>query len=272
MSHVFFARELEGVATFWRIFRTDGTALAFTSHDRDLWFDGLCHRAAPGMLPSSIRRTSGLTADSAEVEGALSHDAICAEDLAMGRYDGARVVMGAVDWETLENAIFYSGTIGSVTEEGNRFSADLRSVKSIFEVDPIPRTSPACRAEFCGPGCNLSPARFSIEVAVQDSDPGEARVDFGLDSSHADYREGLLRWIDGPLAGLSAEIVASDSAGLMLEPGFDASVPPGTRATLLQGCDHTLGTCGARFDNAINFQGEPMLPGNDLLSQYPSAS
>ena len=71
MSRVFFREELEGVATFWRVERRDGVALGFTSHDRDLWLDGVLHRSAPGMLPSAVRRTADLAPDSVEVEGAL---------------------------------------------------------------------------------------------------------------------------------------------------------------------------------------------------------
>ena len=68
-------------AAFWRVLRRDGVALGFTAHDRDLWFDGVLHQASPGMLPSSIRKSAGFEADSAEVEGALSHDAISAGTL-----------------------------------------------------------------------------------------------------------------------------------------------------------------------------------------------
>jgi hypothetical protein len=30
-----------------------------------------------------------------------------------------------------------------------------------------------------------------------------------------------------------------------------------------------LATCGGRFGNALNFRGEPYLPGIDLLTRYP---
>ena len=114
MSRVFFSTELEGVATFWRIHRKDGVTLGFTSHDRDLAFGGVLHRAAPGMLPSAVRRTAGLTGDSAEMQGALAHDSIAEADLAEGRFDGARVEVGSVDWETREHAVLYNGTVGAV--------------------------------------------------------------------------------------------------------------------------------------------------------------
>jgi hypothetical protein len=36
MSRIWFAGDLETVATFWRVLRTDGVTLGFTSHDHDL--------------------------------------------------------------------------------------------------------------------------------------------------------------------------------------------------------------------------------------------
>lgn len=271
MSRVFFATELEGVATFWRILRTDGVTLGFTSHDRDLWFDGILHRAAPGMLPSSIRRTADLSADSAEVKGALSHDAISATELAAGRFDRARIEVGAVDWETLETATLYSGTIGTVAEEASSFTAELESAKNLLDFDPVPRTTPGCRAQFCGPGCNLSPLSYTQEAQVDGSDLSDSHVGFGQ-GDHSAFRYGHVRWVDGPLCGLTSRVMAADAGGLVIEHEFDKAIPPGTRALLREGCDHTLATCHSRFANAVNFQGEPFLPGNDLLSQYPRAS
>lgn len=269
MSKVFFHQELEGMATFWRIERTDGVALGFTSHDRDLWFGGLLHRAAPGMLPTAIRRNASLEPDSVEVEGALTHDSIAQADLAAGRFDGARIAIGAVDWETLEHAVLYRGEIGAIAEEAGSFSAEMRSAKAALDADPVPRTSPTCRAPFCGPGCTLSAARFTHEVQVASFDPEHNRVVFAGGPAPEAMRDGSLRWIDGPQAGLSMAVVEAGAEGLLPDIALDPAVAPGMRALLREGCDHTLATCAARFGNAANFQGEPFLPGNDLLARYP---
>jgi uncharacterized phage protein (TIGR02218 family) len=270
MSHVFFTQQLEGVATFWRIYRRDGVTLGFTAHDRDLWFDGVLHRAAPGMLPSAIRRHAGIDADSAEVRGALTHDAIAADDLAAGRFDNARIAIGAVDWETLDNAVLYRGAIGTIGEEAGSFTAELHSAKAALEADPVPRTSPTCRAQFCGPGCTLSAARFTHEAVVSAVDFETNRVAFAGGPAPADMLDGSLRWIDGPQAGLGMEVIA-DESGLLLDIALDPALEVGTRALLREGCDHTLATCSARFANSVNFQGEPYLPGNDVLARYPTS-
>lgn len=267
-NRVFFASELEGVATFWRIHRPDGVTLGFTSHDRDLYFGGVRHRAAPGVLPSAVRRTAGLTGDSAEMQGALAHDSIAETDLATGRFDGARVEVGAVDWETREHAVLYNGTVGGVAREDGGFTAELRSAKAALEADTVPRTSPTCRARFCGPGCGLSAAKYTHRAALVAAHPDTGRVE--LDGPAPELlAHGTLRWLGGPCAGLRAEIVAADGTGVILDAVSEGLVP-GAHVIAREGCDHTLATCAARFGNAVNFRGEPFLPGNDLLARYPS--
>tara|TARA_R110002167_G_scaffold180490_3_gene380729 strand:+ start:2546 stop:3370 length:825 start_codon:yes stop_codon:yes gene_type:complete len=270
MSRVWFASDLETVATFWRVLRRDGVTLGFTTHDRDLWFDRVLHRASPGMVPSSIRKSADLEPDSAEVRGALSHEAITSEDLAAGRFDGAQVRIGVVDWETLEREVLYAGTIGTISQEDGAFSADLVSRKADLQRDPVPRTSPACRATFCGPGCNLNPMQFTHEVTVDAGDPEANAVRLVEAVDPAPFLGGTLRWIEGPQAGLSMGIAGGDGTGsLVLDTPIDATPASGTRAQMREGCDHTLDTCASRFGNAVNFRGEPFLPGNDLLTRYP---
>lgn len=269
MSRVFRREALEAGATFCRIRRRDGVTLGLTSHDRDLWFDGVLHRAAPGVLPSAIRRSADLTPDSAEVQGALTHDSIGADDLAAGRFDGAGVEIGVVDWETLDRAVLYRGEIGDVTRQAGSFTAALRSAKSALEADLVPCTSPTCRARFGGPGCALSVARFTHEAVLTAIDLAANRVGFAGGPPAADLREGGLRWIDGPHAGTRMEVTSADEDGLVLDTALDPALAPGTRALLREGCDHTLQTCSGRFANAVNFQGEPFVPGNDLITRYP---
>lgn len=268
MTRVWFDAPLETVATFWRVLRRDGVTLGFTTHDRDLRFDGICHRATPGMVPSAIRRSADFEPDSAEVQGALSHDSIATTDLAAGRFDGARVLIGLVDWESLGSQVLYRGIIGAVAEEAGQFSATLQSRKAELQRDPVPRTSPTCRAAFCGPGCTLSAARFSHDAVVTSSDSEANSVTLGAALAPESLVGGQLRWLDGPLAGLTTGISAQIGAVLVLDQPLDLKPPAGTRVLLREGCDRRLETCVTRFGNAINFQGEPFLPGNDMVARY----
>jgi uncharacterized phage protein (TIGR02218 family) len=264
---VLFDRELDTVATFWRIYRRDGVALAFTSHDRDLSFGGLRHLAAPGMIPAAIRLTSELSNDSAEVQGALNHDSIREAELAAGLFDEAAIEIGAVDWTSLDHHTLYTGQIGRIEDDQTQFAAELRSTKSLLEQDLVPRTSPSCRAEFCGRGCGLSAVRFTSVHALAEVDLDGNRVRFaGLDGeAHVD---GRLRFMAGPQTGVAFGIIDADADWLVVDRPLVPGTLPGTRTELREGCDHMIVTCAERFGNAANFRGEPFLPGNDLLARY----
>jgi len=272
MSRIWFSTELETVAMFWRIMRRDGVTLGFVTHDAGLWFDGVLHLAAPGMTPSAIRRSADLEPDSAEVEGALSHDAIVSTDLASGRFDDARVIIGLVDWQTLDSHVLYNGRIGTVSEESGKFSAALVSRKAELQRDPVPRTSPTCRSAFCGPGCNLSAARFTHRATVTSFDSNENAVTIAGIADTAQLIGGEVRWLEGPVAGSRQTVRSAAAAKIALSAPVDVPASGAYRIEVREGCDRTIATCAGRFANAVNFQGEPYLPGNDLIARYPAPS
>ncbi len=272
MSAVFFAEELEGVATWWRIMRRDGITLAFTSHNRSLQFDGITHLAAPGMLPSAIRRTARLERDSVEVQGILSHETISRTELEDGRFTEAHVAIGMVNWENLQRSTLFHGSLGNVSVEDDGYTAELRSAKASLEQDLVPRTSPTCRATFCDVACRLNPVVYTRLAVVEAIDTMANAVRFAALTQTANYIQGELRWVDGPHAGLKMRVLGAEGGGLVLDQPLSVTMEPGHRAYVKEGCDHTVSTCSARFGNAVNFQGEPFLPGNDVLTRYPTSS
>jgi hypothetical protein len=84
------------------------------------------------------------------------------------------------------------------------------------------------------------------------------------------FEFGWLRPVSGADCGLVFHVFAVSDGRLMLERPLASSVGIGDRLILREGCDHTIATCADRFANATNFQGEPNLPGNDLLTRYPA--
>lgn len=257
----------------WRLERADGVTIGFTSHDRDVVFDGLIYRASPGMAPSSIVEMLGLEIGSLEVSGALTSDALRAEDIEAGRWDGALLVIFLFDWNDLAAAPFVlaMGTLGDVTWSGSAFQVEFLGPATGLSNSIVPSTSPTCRAEFGGKGCNLNRRRFIKEVRVLSNSGAVLALDAPGLSNPSDFAFGEIRWLSGPGCGLRQKILSATQSMIILaeEPVAPVSAP--ATVALLQGCDRTIATCAARFANAANFRGEPYLPGNDLLTRYPGA-
>ncbi len=265
-----FQDDLTTLAFCWRMARRDGVTLGFTTHDSDLEMDGLIFRAAPGMIPSAIERSGGFDLDSVDLAGALSSDALREEDLLAGRWDNASLKLFAVNWRApeVDPLPLLRGTLGSVSLSDGRFSVELRGPAAQFEEPVVEATSPDCRATLGDKRCRVDMAGRTVQARVLSVD----NATLSLSESFAGqiFARGALRWLDGENAGLIATIITHFGNTVTLsEPPFHGVIA-GSRVALTQGCDRQFETCKTRFANALNFRGEPHLPGNDLLTRYAS--
>lgn len=260
---------LSCVAYCWRVERIDGVAIGLTTHDRDLMIDGLLMRAAPGMAPSAIERSAGLEADTMDIRGALTSAAISEADLLAGRWDGARVRLFAVDWETGATiALLGEGRIGAVELADNGFTAELEGASARLARPVVEDTSAECRAELGDRRCRVAMAarrRFARVVSIADRVVTLDREE----PSAGSYAGGMVRWFGGANGGLTQSVDASSGATVTLRTIPACAVVPGDLIEVIEGCDKSFTTCTMRFGNAVNFRGEPHLPGVDLLTRYP---
>ena len=274
MSDPWLAGLLTSAAYGWRLERRDGVTLGFTSHDRDVEVDGLLHRASPGMVPSSITETLGIDTDGLDVRGAITADAIRADDLRAGRWDGAWLSIFLFDWSdpAAGKRVLANGELGAISHSGDSFDAEFKGPAAKLDRSVAPFTSPGCRAAFCDAACGLNAARFTHFATVAQTNGSAVTWASTVPISESAFAFGSLRWLGGANCGLKADILESNADSVLLDapPAFPVSTD--TRVMLIEGCDKTMAMCSSRFGNAVNFRGEPYLPGNDLLTRYPGAS
>lgn len=264
------ASDVTHLAVCWRVVRNDGVGLGFTTHDQPLLVNGMRYEDAPGMVPSAIVSDDDLAADNMEIGGALSADAMTGDDLAAGRYDDAAVTVFLVDWRAPDagQQLLASGHIGDVAsgmDADGGFAATLRGPTAALAMTAVESYSPECRANLGDRRCGVALRGLTALVTAYASEGlqvGIATPDVQL----AAYVDGRLRVLDGPMAGLHRQIIASDDDVLVIDEPL--SVAAGTRLRLWQGCDKRLATCSQRFGNAANFRGEPHVPGGDILTRF----
>ncbi|WP_313807017.1 DUF2163 domain-containing protein [Sphingobium sp.] len=264
-------KPLATLAFCWRIERRDGVAIGLTSHDRDLEIGQMLYRAAPGMTPCAVRSGIGVEGSDADVEGALVADAISEADLAAGRWDGAALELRLTEWE--EPGVLWlllaRGGIGAVARRAGAFTAELVGAMAALKAPVAPSTSPDCRAVLGDRQCRVDLAGRRRVVAVGSVDDAVVTLP-GLEAGA--YAFGTLRWLTGRNGGIVQAVIDNDGDGVTLADPPAFAVEAGTLALLTEGCDRQLATCADRFGNAVNFRGEPYLPGTDLLTRYPGAA
>ncbi|MBY4635655.1 DUF2163 domain-containing protein [Sphingopyxis sp. XHP0097] len=261
--------EVVTLAWCWRLSRRDGVVIGLTSHDRDLAIDGLVYRAAPGMKPSALETRDAIEAETMDLGGAVTSDAIAARDLDAGRWDGAEMTLFVTDWTAPDAApiTVARGSLGAVERRGAAFTAELQGVTRWLDAPACPATSPSCRAALGDRACRVDLAPRTHVRRVVAVAGRSVTLDAPVAAGAMAY--GALMWMAGANCGIEVPVMASEGAVLQLAEAPPAMPELPVRVRLVEGCDKQLATCRDRFGNAVNFRGEAHLPGNDLLTRYP---
>jgi len=273
-------RGITTVCRCWALVRRDGLVMGFTDHDRALMFDGIAFRPGTGMSARAVEESTGLAVNNTEAFGALSDEGITEAEIEAGRYDGARLRAWVVNWQDVaERLEVFAGSLGDIRRVGGAFEAELRGLTDALNV-PLGRVyQKRCSAILADRTCT-----FDLDTPGYVSErPAEAVEDsrvfrFAQMGGFAGdwFRHGVLRVTSGAAAGLSGLIKRDRSEGasrvIELWHPLGTRVAPGDGLRIEAGCDKAMATCQFKFDNLLNFQGFPDIPGDDWVITDPTKS
>ena len=262
------------LATCWRIALRDGFVLGFTDHDRALSFGGTDFLPETGATGTALSSSADLSVDNADIEGALSADALSADDLAAGRYDGAEIEIFRVNWAAPDQRLLLKkGVIGEVSRIGDAFRAELRGLSHHLDQTRGRVYQRLCDVNLGGPACgvDLDDPQFRTAGTVTALADAQSFIGSGFAGFPDEwFAHGLLTWTSGANAGTAAHIKTQSAGGaiaLWLPAGGPIAIGDGFAATA--GCDKRFATCKGKFSNAVNFRGFHLMPGNDFAVSYP---
>ena len=255
-----------------KVTRQDGTVMGFTSHDKDLTISAVTYEASSALDASAFSKKMGTSVDNLEFIGLLQSDKITADDLRAGLYDGAELVAQLVNWANLSNGVYVlqSGWIGNIVLRDGTFTCEFRGLTSAYGNQVVELTSPTCRvAKFGDSRCKLTATDYQNDETVEVvTDQHNIRFSDSTVVASDYYSYGRVIWLTGDNAGLVSAVkehTLSSGNVLVLQEAPPYTIQVGDTATLEAGCDRRMETCSAKFNNALNFRGEPYLPGNSTV-------
>lgn len=267
----------------WKIIRTDAVVMGFTDHDHDLVFGDVTYLAATGFTASAIKNTNTLAVDDSQADGALSSDAITEADIDAKKYDYAQVSVFRVDWTnpSTNHVEIFTGYLGNLTRGRSSFSTEIRSIAQALNQPAGDLYTKTCRVDLFSTPCGISvggvtnglltdkavAATFSRRM-FSSTDGTLITIESGY------YAGGLLTWTSGANSGAAIEIksyqLLMNNAVVWIElwESMPFDITAGDEFSIRVGCDKTVETCLAKFNNVVNFQGFPRMPGQDIALQF----
>ncbi len=273
------AQDTTSLTQCLRIERTDGTVVGVNMTSRSFEYLGETYSAREGVSPAAIESQADGAVQNTEVTGFLSEDFATEEEIVGGIWDNAFVTLFELNYRDLSmgHMSLMAGWLGQVSAGRTMFNAELRSLAQALQQQIGDVYQPMCRAKLGDSMCKVDIEALRVTstltaVATRRTFTDSARVEeddwFGA---------GLLTVLDGPYAGMQAEVhaftvgVYTLALPLPLDPtvGMAYSVIPGCRKRHERGGLFPAGIsdCRDKFNNVINFQGEPpsMFPGNNRI-------
>lgn len=272
------ATGLTTVCQCWQVIRRDGVSYGFTDHDQTLTFGGQTFRADSGLTAHTLMQGTGLAVDNTEAMGILSSASITDADIEAGRFDGAEVSVWLVNWRDVgARTLRFRGTMGEIRRGAGAFHAELRGLTEGLNQPQGRVYQRGCSAVLGDAAC-----RFALDT------PGYAALRDAQEVRDAQvftfaalagfqprwFERGRLSVLSGDGAGLYG-IIKHDQTGpdgrrvIELWEPIRATVARGDALRLDPGCDRRAETCRTKFNNMVNFQGFPFIPGEDWLISAP---
>lgn len=263
------------------IIRTDGQAFRFTSADTDSTIDGDLYSAQQGFTVSSIDITAGLSVDNMELTTIDDGTLFDVVDIKAGIWANAKFRIFRYNYMSPGGGIdpLIAGTFGEITLPEGAIKIELRGLQQKAQQTVGNASSKTCRARFCdfpAPAgnnlCRLNVASFTYFGTVTDVVGDLGFNAAGMAQTGTEFSEGIVIWLTGLNAGLKAKVRTYNGTlkRFTLVLPMARGIGFGDTFQAVIGCSKRLEEdCFERFDNVINFQGEPHRPGVDALTASP---
>lgn len=269
----------------WKVTRVDATVMGFTDHDQNITISGVTYEAATGFTASAIKNTNTLAVDDSQADGALSSGAITEADIDSKKYDYAEVSIYRVDFTnpSTNNVEIFTGYLGTLTRGKVSFMTELRSIAQALNQPQGNLYTKTCGVDLFSAECGLSVGSITngLLTGKAVAAPFSRRMFSCTDSTlitvaSGFYTGGLLTWTSGNNSGAAIEVkshqlqLSGTVAWIELWESMPNPIVAADQFSIRVGCDKTIQTCFAKFNNVVNFRGFPRMPGPDISLQFAS--
>lgn len=256
-----------------KIKRRDGTIFGMTDLDVDITYAGDLYKAYAGYKRSAVESTDSYQIDNMTVEGILNSDHINAGDVRKGLFDYAEVSVFLLNYKdlTMGAIMLRTGWMGEVTvNQKGTFTTEVRGLTQALHTVFGDVYESSCDADLGDSRCKVNLAAITGPATVTHVTNSRIFRAVGIDAADGIFNYGGLKFTSGGNNGLLMEVKNYTQSNAQFEMflSFPFPVQIGDTFTVYPGCNKTVEQCYLKFNNVVNFRGEPFIPGADKANEY----
>jgi uncharacterized phage protein (TIGR02218 family) len=186
-----------------------------------------------------------------------------------GLFDAAKVEIHIVDrFNLVRKGRLFTGAIGNITySTENQVNFDVKGIGNFANVLMTQKRSPMCRTDLFSVLCGVDKDDYDVAATVNViASAFSFTVTGSLPQPDGWFNQGVAVITDGTGIEIANWVQSSQTVTTYLP--CNRLLAAGTNLVLYPGCDKTMGPNGCqKYNNQINFQGEPHFLGTAAAAQ-----
>ena len=272
-----YASRTSTLAYFLKLTRADGLTFGWTSVDIALVYAGV--RYEPGLTATTIALASGLAVNNFDLTILPDEEGgtITRADLLTGLWDNGRFEFFEANYSDLSDGIntLLVGVTGQVSLGQGEFQTEMRGITQFLQHPIGIVTSKTCRALLGDSDCTVDlsgSSGFTVGGTLTAVTSRQVVVDSSRTEADDWFAEGTFIPTSGANLGQNPRRIRVYAFGTFtFDLPFQYPFVVGDTYTAIVGCRKRLEDCRDKFDNVLNFQGEPHGRGIDVITSTPVA-
>ncbi|MEQ9116220.1 MAG: DUF2163 domain-containing protein [Rickettsiales bacterium] len=250
-----------GKALCWFI-KTKSHEYHYTDFHENLIINDKEYFSGQLVKSSSFEKTNDLTHNNYEFSAIFDGEAISNELVLSGEFDQAYIEVFVIDVDDSRGIKTYinCGYIDKITFENNVFSFNVSGISRKLDKEITQIYSPFCRANFGDNRCGVDSKKHQVYASVE-----RVLANNKILVSYAPSQ----KFIGGKVKARNNDyiIISVNNQTLELDSSFAEGAEYNDEVILEPNCDKSFSMCCKSYNNAINFRGEPDIPGVDKILQ-----
>lgn len=261
------AQDVTTLARLWSVTRRDGVVYRFTDHDQDISFGGHDYLANVGFTASTILAAVGTQVQGVTMTTAVADATgrISASDVYSGVLDKGQCLLLVVDWFDPDGSgsmTLFGGEVLSVElDDEQRAVIEISGLLASGRYINVESYSTTCRADLGDARCKFDIDSLKEDFTVATVANTQKVTTSELNQASEFWTLGVLHWLTGNNAGIAMEVRKSTMGDLSIETFLPSPFPVqvGDTGEVWPGCDKSTTMCHDRYDNILNYRGEPFI-------------
>jgi uncharacterized phage protein (TIGR02218 family) len=243
-----------------------GIKIGFSEYDLAFILDNILYKPQNSFNLENFSNRNNST-NFSEILGVIDDEIITENDLISGKFLDSEIEIAVTNPKNLAlgKVILFTGFVDKIINDNQKFYFEIKSFSEKLKRTITQNYSKKCRAVFTDSKCGLNKNTFTFNGSITSVLNDYQFADSARTQANFYFNYGVIKFTSGLNNGLSFDVKNYQDKifEIFLATEFQPNI--GDTYEVTTGCDKEFKTCITKFNNAINFRGEPFVPGNERL-------